>query len=355
MPPAPEIPPPDQDTFSAKMETTPLNTVVLTAAEYFGISGRAATLSSERDETFLVQGDDGREYVLKIANPAERMDVLRFQMQGLQHLALKNLSVPLPLVVPARNGDILLTLTVGGEQRIVRMLTFLDGVQLHKAKRSPRQMHSLGTTLALLGVGLADFRPEIPDQNLLWDICNAESLRNLVPHVEPTRREMVQEALDGFERLSAGVMSSLPRQVIHNDFNPHNILVSLDDAAYVTGVIDFGDMVEAPLVNDVAVALSYQIGAPNGLANAAPFLRAYQAVRPLGAVELTCLPTLLRTRLAMTVIITEWRARLYSENRDYILRNHPIALAGLLLLAEHTDADLGAFFRQTSENSSDHG
>jgi Ser/Thr protein kinase RdoA (MazF antagonist) len=343
---APEIHSAGQDAFSAKVETTPLDTVALISAEYFGISGRAATLSSERDETFLVHGDDGRQYVLKIANPAERMDVLAFQMQGLQHLALKSLPVPLPLVVRAKDGNTLLTLASGGEQRIVRMLTFLDGVQLHKAERSARQMRSLGTTLALLGAGLADFRPEIPKQDLLWDICNAASLRGLVQHTEPSRQGMLQAALDGFERLAAGEMSSLPRQVIHNDFNPHNILVSADDAACVTGVIDFGDMVEAPLVNDVAVALSYQIGAADGLADTVSMLQAYQVVRPLDAVELACLPTLLRTRLVMTIIITEWRAGLYPENRDYILRNHPIALAGLLRLADHSDADLGAFFRQ---------
>ncbi|MBY3064748.1 phosphotransferase [Rhizobium laguerreae] len=343
---APKIQSADQDAFSGKVETTPLDTVALISAEYFGISGRAATLSSERDETFLVHGDDGRQYVLKIANQAERMDVLAFQMQGLQHLALKNLPVPLPFVVPANDGATLLSLALGGEQRIVRMLTFLDGVQLHRAERSPRQMQSLGTTLALLGVGLADFRPAVPKQDLLWDICNAECLRALVPHVEASRQGMVQAALDGFERLAAGEMSNLPRQVIHNDFNPHNILVSAGDAACVTGLIDFGDMVEAPLINDVAVALSYQIGAANGLADTISMLRAYHAVRPLDPLELACLPVLLRTRLAMTIIITEWRAGLYPENRDYILRNHPIALAGLLRLADHPDADLGAFFRQ---------
>jgi Ser/Thr protein kinase RdoA (MazF antagonist) len=343
---ASEIIPAGRDAFSAKVETTPLDTVARISAEYFGISGRAATLSSERDETFLVHGDDGREYVLKIANPAERMDVLAFQMQGLQHLALKNLPVPLPLLVPAKDGDTLLTLTLGRERRIVRMLTFLDGVQLHKTERSAQQMHSLGITLALLGVGLADFRPDIPKQDLLWDICNAASLRGLVPQVELPRQGMVHAALDGFERLSAGAMSSLPRQVIHNDFNPHNILVSADDAACVTGVIDFGDMVEAPLVADMAVALSYQIGAADGLADTISMLRAYQAIRPLDSLELACLPILLRTRLAMTIVITEWRAGLYPENRDYILRNHPIALAGLLRLADHSDADLGAFFQQ---------
>ncbi|WP_195909676.1 phosphotransferase [Rhizobium tubonense] len=332
--------------LSIKGGKTSLNAVEQIAAEYFGIAGKASTLSSERDETFLIETADSTKYVLKIANPAERMDVQHFQTQGLLHLAGKDIPLPLPRVVPASDGGALLALPFDGEPRIVRMLTFLDGLQLHKALRSSGQMQALGTALALLGQGLADFRPHVPPQNLLWDICNAGTLRSLVSHVDAAHQPLVLSALDGFEELADGAMATLPGQVIHNDFNPHNILVAPANAALVTGVIDFGDMVEAPLVNDVAVALSYQIGADNGIEDAITMLGAYDAVRPLDRLELDCLPTLLRTRLAMTVIITEWRATLHRENRDYILRNHPVALAGLRRLADDSDAALGAFFRQ---------
>lgn len=340
-----EIRDPDHNALNTKMDKTPLEAVENIAVEYFGVAGRASTLSSERDETFLVEARDGRRYVLKIANPSERMEVLRFQTEGMLHLAAKGLSLPLPEVVAAGDGSSLLILPFG-ERRIARMLTFLDGRQLHKAPRSAAQMHALGTALALLGKGLSDFRPDVPTQDLLWDICYAANLRSLVSHVEPPRRKLVLAALDGFDRFAAHAMTTLPRQVIHNDFNPHNILVSPTDPATVTGVIDFGDMVEAPLVNDLAVALSYQIGTADGIADAVTILRAYNAVRQLDRSELDHLPALLRTRLAMTVIITEWRAGLHPENRDYILRNHPIALAGLNRLADDSDADLGAFFRQ---------
>ncbi|GLQ79138.1 hypothetical protein GCM10007881_26550 [Mesorhizobium huakuii] len=49
--------------------------------------------------------------------------------------------------------------------------------------------------------------------------------------------------------------------------------------------------------------------------------------------EIAALPVLIATRLAMTVIITNWRASQYPENRDYILRNQKSAVAGLLALA----------------------
>jgi Ser/Thr protein kinase RdoA (MazF antagonist) len=336
----------NQNTLNAAVAKTPLATVEAIAWEHFGVAGSAVTLSSERDETFLIRADSCRDYILKIANPAERLDVLEFQTQALVHLEAKGLPLPLPNAVPTKKEETLVLLPFGNEQRIGRMLTFLDGQQLYKAPRSSGQMRALGEALALLGKGLADFKPQVPQQDLLWDICNATALSEFVTEVEPSRQLMVRHALDGFGRLADRAINALPRQVIHNDFNPHNVLVSQADPEVVTGVIDFGDMVEAPLINDLAVALSYQIGAETGFEDAIAMLSAYHRIRRLDQFEIACLPTLLRTRLAMTVVITEWRASLYPENRDYILRNHPIALSGLTRLADYSDKDLGTLFQQ---------
>jgi len=336
-----------QNALTAKLDRTPLSRVESIAAQYFCIAGRASVLSSERDETFLIETADGMRAVLKIANTAERADILTFQTDALRHLERKQIELPLPKAIPASNGHFLLKLSLGSDLRFVRMLTFLDGVQLHRVPKSTSQMHALGVSLARLGQGLADFRAAPPVQQLLWDICNAAALRPLIGHVAPSRRAPVLSALDAFDRLTPA-MSRLPRQVIHNDFNPHNILVSPDDSTEITGVIDFGDLVEAPLVNDLAVALSYQAGGENGMENMLAMLRAYHSIRPLSQAELAALPCLLRTRLAMTVLIPEWRAGLYPDNRDYILRNHPSALAGLNRLADHSDEALAALFQQTT-------
>lgn len=332
--------------LSAQHERTSIAEAEAIVRDHFGIAGQVAVLSSERDETFLVHAEDQGKYVLKIANPAESPDILAFQTAAMMHLAGKGLPIPLPEPVAAKNGDMLLPLDIGGARRLTRLLTFLDGSQLYRVSPSLEQMRALGEALALLGQGLRDFAPAVPEQNLLWDISNAAALRDFVSHVEPSRQAAVSRALDGFQRLAADGMSDLRRQVIHNDFNPHNILVLPTAPNIVVGVIDFGDMVEAPLANDLAVALSYQVGNQFGLEGTMAMLEAYHRVSPLDENEITALPTLLRTRLAMTVIITEWRAGLYPENRDYILRNHPIALAGLMRLAEHSDAELGTYFRQ---------
>jgi hydroxylysine kinase len=335
---------------------TALGDVERIAATYFGIEGVAACLSSERDETFLIETLQKSRYVLKIASPDERRDLLLLQTEALLHLASNAADLPVPRVVPSSDNQMLISLPFGdGTFRLVRMLTFLDGVQLYKAARSKAQLSALGTSLAALGTALSTFKPDVPSQELLWDISNAPALRKLLPDTERSRQLAILTAFDAYDTLASAGLKELPRQLIHNDFNPHNILVGFDEPEKVTGIIDFGDLVEAPRINDIAVALSYLVGAEDGLNDSLAFLRAYHAAQKLGANELACLPTLLRTRLAMTLVITEWRAERHPDNRDYILRNHPIALAGLTMLANYSDSDLAIIFRRELGDQHEHG
>ncbi len=337
-----------QNAFSAKIEKTPLDRVEMLAHRHFGVAGTASVLSSERDETFLIRTSGGAGYILKIASPQERADILQFQTEALAHLSAKRLAVPVPRPVFDKDGAGLVVLPDDGGIRIMRMLTYMEGVLLSSAPRLPGQMSGLGRALASIGVGLADFSREAPQQELIWDLCRASGLRQFVPHVATKRQAIVVQALDAYDRMVDGVWSDLPRQVIHNDFNPHNIVVDADAPDRVSGVIDFGDMVKAPAVNDLAVALAYHVFAGPGLEDVLAILRAYNAVRPLSAPEFDCLPTLLRTRLAMTMIISEWRSSLHPENSRYILRNHAAAHAGLLKLAGRSDAELATFFRNST-------
>ena len=102
----------------------------------------------------------------------------------------------------------------------------------------------------------------------------------------------------------------------------------------ISGVIDFGDMVYAPLVCDVAVAAAYHVRSDRRpFADVAEYLAAFLKRRSLSREEQVIIPDLVRMRLAMTVLITNWRAGLYPENRAYILRNEPAAVAALKALS----------------------
>ncbi len=119
-------------------------------------------------------------------------------------------------------------------------------------------------------------------------------------------------------------------QLVHNDFSPDNVLICIDasraDASRVCGIIDFGDVTVTALVNDVAVAAANLLSAEaDCLRPALDMISGYHAVTPLTAGELGLLPDLVLARIVARLVISQWRAVRFPENRGYILRNTPVA------------------------------
>jgi Ser/Thr protein kinase RdoA (MazF antagonist) len=301
------------------------------ALQSFGVVANAKVLTSERDKNFHMQAADGREFVLKVTNSAEDPAVTNLQTEALRHVELHAPHLPVPRVCPTLDGRFEAVVTLAnGSDHLVRLLTFLSGEPLYKTAPSLRQSSELGTCLAAINLALRDFRHSAASHELLWDLKRASKLRALLPYIADERRlALATEGLDYYEQRVQPVVAAFRTQVVHNDFNPHNVLVDPDDPTRVTGVIDFGDMVETQLVNDVAIAASYQVEGEDLLARAAKFVAAYHSVYRLTLAEIDSLFDLITLRQIMTVAITEWRASLYPDNKSYILRNHPRAAAAL--------------------------
>jgi hydroxylysine kinase len=301
----------------------------------FGISGRAHLLTSERDRNFQILADDGRAFVLKVTNSAEDSSVSNFQTSALRHIETVAPDLPVPKVWTSVEGQYEIVVRIAaGSQHIVRLLTYLPGEPLYRSAPSLAQAENLGRCLASIGLALRDFHHPAAAHDILWDLKGAARLRSYLVHIaDDRRRALADEGLSRFETSILPTLAGHRAQVVHNDFNPHNVLVDPSEPARVTGVLDFGDMVETPLVNDVAVAASYQVEADEDpLARAVGFVAAYHSVYPLWPGEVDILFDLITLRQVMTVTITEWRATLYPDNRTYILRNQPRAAAALEIL-----------------------
>ncbi|WP_431854913.1 phosphotransferase [Azospirillum sp.] len=298
---------------------------------HFGVTGIVRELSSERDRNFHVVAPDGQGYVLKFTNPAEPQVVTSFQTEAMLHLAERDATLPVPRVVRTLEGEAQATVQVDGCAMVLRLLTYLEGTPLHAAPASPGQMRALGTTLARLDVALADFEHPGSRRDLLWDITRTPSIRDRLHYVEAgPRRRMVERFVARFAEEVAPRLPALRQQVIHNDLNPHNAVVDPVGHEVVTGIIDFGDALRAPLVNDLATALAYHVASgETPFGSMVAMTRAYNAVLPLTPEEVNLLPELVAARLALTIGITNWRAAEYPENRAYILRNAERAFVGL--------------------------
>ena len=319
------------------------------ALSLFGKSVRALPLGSERDHNFHLSADDGSEYVLKISNPAENPMITAYQTACLRHIAAHSRDLPIPHVVQTVDGrSEAVSLWSDQTLRTVRMLTYLPGEPLYRSRGGREQRRRIGATLAALDRALGLFPEKPPCFELPWDMTQASQIKPLLEHIaNPDQRAIAVHCLDNYEKHALPAQPYLRTQVIHNDLNPHNLLVDPSDPDRITGIIDFGDITFAPTIYDVAVAASYQIlEGDHPLGSAAEFIAGYHAENPLEDREIDLLLDLIRTRLTLTVAITGWRAAKHPENSTYILRNNPGSWRALEQLASFSRAEAHAFLHQ---------
>lgn len=302
------------------------------ARRVWGIEGRFTALTSERDVNWRIDTGAGR-YVLKLANPAEAAEVTDFQIRALLHLEPAGL--PVPRVVRTLVGE---TEAQVPEGRL-RLLTYLDGEMLHRAAPSGPLRRSVAAMNARLTAVLAGFAHPAAQHELQWDIQHAAKLAPLLPDVADELRPLAASALQRFVDEALPLLASLPRQVCHADLNPHNIVVSVDHLE-VTGVLDFGDMVETPRACDLGVAAAYQVDPDAPAESLSDYVSAYTEVLPLTEAEVRLIPVLTEARWLTTLCIASHRAKRQPENAAYILRNVPLTRAGLLAFARLDRTDL---------------
>lgn len=300
------------------------------ARDRYGLDGRVEWLWGEKDSNYRLTLADGREYLFKVLNPAEDPGMTAMHSQALLHVEAVDPGIPVQRIIRTLDGEADFRMAdADGGTRGVRMVTFLPGIAQKAAPHSPRQRRNVGALLARMQTALSSFTHPAAGHRITWDMQHAIGVRDLLPiFTDPAQRRRLEAAMDDFEKQIMPVMTSLPAQVVHNDFNMENILVDPATPETISGIIDFGDMVHAPRVFDVAVGASYQMGdAEDPVEAICDFLEEYSALISLTEQEIAVLYPAIVTRMAMRVAIPQWRAGLFPENQDFYVRNSPTVWA----------------------------
>jgi Ser/Thr protein kinase RdoA (MazF antagonist)/3-hydroxyacyl-CoA dehydrogenase len=293
------------------------------AAEHYGIVATASRLAAERDDVFRLAAADGSAFVLKLAHHGEPPEVTSLATEAMLHVARVDPDVPVERIVPTGAGAAQVRVTLpDGATRTVRVTRFMPGRILRSVASSPGLRRNVGRALGRLDRALAGFEHPAAHRELQWDIQHAHGLRRLLDEIDAVRdRALLLDCLDRFDEVVRPRLPGLRTQAIHNDFASDNVLVD-DAGAEIVGIVDFGDMAFSALVNDVAVAAAYQLSdGDDPLAGAIDVIAGYDEVLPLTAEERHLVGDVIRTRMALRVIIPEWRAARFPDNRDYVLRN----------------------------------
>ncbi len=317
------------------------------AAIHYGRKCQALRLSGERDRNFLMSDGTGWRAVLKFFNASDDAPTRALQHGALDHIRLRDPGSPVPEMIPTRDGRREVVIEQSGLSTAMAMISCLPGVNPVAADLTAPFRKQVGREIGRLSRALADYDNPGARRAILWDMMMVGALHPLAAFIEPAdRRASVANWLEHFTREVEPAAANLPHQPIHNDISLSNLLIDPEDRFSITGIIDFGDIVHAPRINEFAVAASYFTAPDDDPASAmADIILGAAGDIAFEPREIALLPDLVKARLATRILLSEWRAQLFPENRTYILRSNSAAWA---LWARLADQDSGQLAERIS-------
>jgi 4-aminobutyrate aminotransferase-like enzyme/Ser/Thr protein kinase RdoA (MazF antagonist) len=323
--------------------------------ERFGLEGDLTELESQQDRNLLVVTPAGR-YVLRFDNPATPRAELEAQDAALAHLAVRLGAEPDPLAVPRPVADddgrtiLDVDLGTGAGPGTARLLTWVDGLPL--GERGPLDASTLrrvgGLVARVLGA-LVDLDHPGAERVCQWDLARTPALHAaLAPSVPAALATRVDAAVDAAAPTITRHAAELPRQTIHGDLHPDNLLVTVgaDGVARPTGLIDVGDLVVGWRIAELAVAAAGAVirrpdAVPMVLRELVRGATTDEHALALTDVELAVVVPLVRWRVAMETMAAAHQVVIDPAN-DYAAEQLPRLERALDALADHDDALLGA-------------
>ena len=107
----------------------------------------------------------------------------------------------------------------------------------------------------------------------------------------------------------------LRKSIIHSDANEWNVLIQ---NGKVSSIIDFGDLVYSPLINEVAIAMTYaSYDKENPLDWALIILGAYNSELPILEIEIKTLYYLIAARLCISLCNGAAYSKKINPENDY--------------------------------------
>lgn len=288
--------------------------------QHYGLSGALSLLASERDQNFKVEAEGGATYILKIVNAAEPEVESDFQTALLSHVATFAGELPVPHIRPTLAGTSLAeTTSQHGVHHRLRLVSWVSGVPLAETGRSAAALQSLGHMLGRFDASLKGFMHPGALRDLDWDIRNAGRSRDRLGHISaPEDRALLERFLARFTQSVEPKLATLRSAVIHNDANDWNVLVDKSDHDRISGLIDFGDALYAPVIAEVAIAAAYAgLDHPDPMGATAAIARGFHAEYPLLEEEVDLLFDLIVMRLVTSVTISASR-RAHTADNPYL-------------------------------------
>jgi 4-aminobutyrate aminotransferase-like enzyme/Ser/Thr protein kinase RdoA (MazF antagonist) len=292
------------------------------ARDLYGLAVSISAFPGERDCNFRLRTADApgadapdagmaggatRDFVLKILDVATDAQSTDCLVSVLDHLAEQDPTLPVPRLFPTQRGEAVGRFSRDGIDYATCLVSFLPGPLLIESSPSTALLQNMGATLARVDRALQGFFHPSLTRRLAWDVRRLPELAEFGSLIESAALR------DAVDRVASGFRDCLPRlrglrsQAIHGDCHAANLLVDADGQS-ICGILDFGDMIHAPLILEPAVAMSELLTeAVAPLDSVAAVLHGYAQVHDLQTAEVELLYDIVTARHATTILVHAWR------------------------------------------------
>ncbi len=200
-------------------------------------------------------------------------------------------------------------------QRIFRVLHWLDGKFLFEINHTPALFSSFGRFLAGMNIQMQGYHDYvIESRRSEWDIQHfPEVAAEKIEYIKNSAdRKIIEYFLMQYRQNVLPEIHKLRKSVIHGDANDRNVLADNNE---ISGIIDFGDMCYSQLINETAIAIAYAVmGKDNPVEWACHIIESYHRTFPYEENELKILYWLIAARLCISVCHSAYEKLQQPEN-----------------------------------------
>ena len=274
--------------------------------------------------TQLIETTSGN-YVVRTYGRDRSLEHIRYELSVLTALRQKNLPFEIPAPIPTRTGELFASLA----DTIVTISPYVPGSM--PQNETLEQAYGAGQALAELVEALADIEVKVTSQIVPYPPLdeferwarvpvNPDKLIQALPLSEREQKQIIA-ILENLRGITPSLYQTLPRQIIHRDYDQSNILMT---GNVVTGILDFEFCGPDFRILDLAYALSQW---PSGLWNTGKewsaidaFGKGYLQRQKLTPAELEALPLIFRLRIGTSLFFRFGRYQQGLETSETLLK-----------------------------------
>ena len=291
--------------------------------QYFGIEAQnIKKLAGYDNVNYLVTAKDAK-YIFKTYVYDDLLfDIVKAESDVLLHLQKPGTSC-FPKVIKTVEGKNAAVSELEGRKIIIRLLSYLEGQFFAEATHSPQLFKSFGEFLAHMDLRLMDYKNyTIQARRYSWDLTHLQLNKPFLEDIElPSDRKIARYFMMQFEEVVRPKLPELRNSIIHNDANDWNVLVT---EGKVSAIIDFGDIVYTPLINELAVALTYAImGKEDPVSWACHIISSYHNIITLQQQEVDLLYYLIAAQLCISVCNSAQNKKADPDNEYIAISEKP--------------------------------